>query len=185
MINDIVKEARKRMDAALKALQKELGAVRTGRASLSMLDNVKVNFYGTDTALNQAASLALPEGNLIVIQPWDAQLLSEIEKAILKANLDLTPQNDGKVIRIHVPPLTEERRQKIARSIKEMGENGRTALRHVRRDVNDLVKIAQKDKKISEDDEHIALKKVQELTDEHIKLIDDAVKRKEKEVMEI
>ncbi|MFC2173453.1 ribosome recycling factor [Acidobacteriota bacterium] len=184
MTNQIMNNTKKRMDSTVISIQKELATIRTGRASLSILDGVSVDYFGTETPLNQVASLSVPEGNLIVIQPWDTQLINEIERAILKANLDLTPQNDGKVIRIPIPPLTEERRQKLARTAKDIGEEGKTAVRHIRRDANEEIKVLEKEKKISQDDQHRTLQKIQEVTDEHTKEIDELVKKKETEILE-
>jgi ribosome recycling factor len=185
MIKDVVDDARRRMDNSVQVVRRELLTVRTGRASLAILDEVKVDYYGTPTPLNQVANLSVPEGNLITVQPWDPSLLPLIERAIRSSDLDLNPASDGKILRIPIPPLTEERRRTLVKHVGKVGEEGRTAIRQIRRDANDHLKKLLKDKHISEDEEKRALKQVQDLTDEHVKLIDEATTKKEQEVMTV
>lgn len=185
MIKPLVADARQRMDASLETLRRELMTMRTGRASLAMLDNIKVDYYGTPTPLNQVGSLAVPDPTLITIQPWDHSVLHAIEKAIRTSDLDLNPQNDGKLIRIPVPPLTEERRKALVKHAHKHAEEGRVAIRNVRRDVNDHLKKLLKEHKLSEDDEKHAVAEVQKLTDQHIEKINEILKKKEAEIMEV
>jgi ribosome recycling factor len=185
MINDVIDDAKRRMDKSLEVLQKELSSVRTGRASLAILDGVTVDYYGTETPLNQVANLAVPEANLITIQPWEPPMLEKIEKAILSSDLDVNPANDGKILRIPIPPLTEERRKSLVKHVGKIAEESRTAIRQIRRDANDHLKKMLKDKEISEDEEKRALKEVQDLTDAHIQKTDEVVKKKEQELMTI
>jgi ribosome recycling factor len=185
MVKEILADAKHRMETSVEVIRKEMAAVRTGRASLAILDGVMVDYYGTMTPLNQVANLAVPEGNLITVQPWETFLLPLIEKAILSSDLDLNPANDGKILRIPIPQLTEERRKLLVKHVGKLSEDGRTAIRQVRRDANDQLKRSLKDKEISEDDEKRALKSVQELTDDHIKKIDEMMKKKEKELMTV
>ncbi len=185
MIKTIYQDTKERMDKSVQALEKDMGRVRTGRASLSILDPVKVDYYGTLTPLNQMASIAVPESRLITVQPWDISAIKEVEKGILKANLGLTPASDGKIIRISIPPLTEERRKEIAKKAHQTCEDFKVALRNIRRDSNDELKSLQKDGDISEDDNFKAQKQVQEITDEYIRKIDKIFAAKEKEILEI
>jgi ribosome recycling factor len=185
MIKPLVADAQKRMDASLETVRRELSVMRTGRASLAMLDGVKVDYYGTPTPLNQVGNLSVPDPTLIAVQPWDPTLLPVIEKAIRGAGLDLNPQNDGKIIRIPVPSLTEERRKTLVKLAHKHAEEGRVAIRNVRRDTNDHLKKLMKDHEISEDDEKQALAEVQKLTDGHIAKIDETLKKKEAEIMEV
>ena len=184
MIDDIFKETRERMEKSIVSLKSELKRIRTGRASLSLLDGIRAEYYGTSTPLNQMATLAVPESRLITIQPWDSTVIQEIEKAILKSDLGLTPTNDGKIIRIAIPPLTEERRKELVRIVHKMCEDSKIAIRNIRRDSNDLLKSLKKDGDISEDDAFRAQDAVQEITDEFTKRIDDIYKEKEKEILE-
>jgi len=184
MINDIYQETRDSMRKSIEALKRELNRVRTGRASLSILDGIKVDYYGAPTKLNQMATLAVPESRQISIQPWDVSVIKEIEKAILKSDLGLTPTNDGKIIRISIPPLTEERRKELVKVIHKICEDHKVSIRNVRRDANELLKSLKKDGDISEDDAYKAQEEVQKITDEHIKLIDECYKEKEKEILE-
>jgi ribosome recycling factor len=172
------------MGKSIEALNNEFKRVRTGRASLSILDPIRVDYYGTLTPLNQMASLSVPESRLIMIQPWDVSVIKDIEKAILKSDLGLTPSNDGKIIRITIPPLTEERRKQLVRSIQKKSEEFKIAVRNIRRDSNELLKSLKKDGEISEDDAFRAQDQVQKITDEHIQLIDDVCSEKEKEILE-
>lgn len=185
MIKEVVADTKHRMGTSVEVVRKEMAAVRTGRASLVILDGVMVDYYGTPTPLNQVANLAVPEGNLITVQPWEPTLLPAIEKAIFSSDLDLNPANDGKILRIHIPPLTEERRKVLVKHVGKITEEGRTAVRQVRRDANDQLKKMLKQKEISEDDEKRALKSIQDLTDEHIKQLDDFLKKKEQELMTV
>jgi ribosome recycling factor len=185
MIDSVHQETKERMGKTIDALKKEMQRVRTGRASATMLDSVKVDYYGTLTPLNQMASIAVPESRLLTIQPWDVSALKEIEKGILKANLGLTPSNDGKIIRISVPPLTEERRKEIVKIINKTCEEFKVAIRNIRRDSNEVLKGLKKDNEISEDQQFKAQDKVQSVTDDHIKMIDEIQKDKEKEILEI
>jgi ribosome recycling factor len=172
------------MSKSIASLKKELNRLRTGRASLSILDGIKVDYYGTLTPLNQMATLAVPESRLITIQPWDVSVIKEIEKAILKSDLGLTPSNDGKIIRISIPPLTEERRKELVKVVHKMCEDYKVSVRNIRRDANELLKSMKKDGEISEDDAFKAQDQVQKITDEQIKLIDECDKEKEKEILE-
>ncbi len=185
VIDDLLEDAKTRMDKSIGVLRTELAAVRTGRASLALLDGIRVDYYGSPTPLNQVANLAVPEANLITIQPWEPPMVEKIEKAILTSDLDLNPANDGKILRIPIPPLTEERRKMLVKQVGKMAEEGRTAIRQVRRDVNDRLKKLLKDKEVSEDDEKHALKDVQDVTDEHVKKVDEFAKNKEKELMTV
>ena len=184
MIASIFQETKDNMGKSIEALKNEFKRVRTGRASLSILDPIRVDYYGTLTPLNQMASLSIPESRLITIQPWDVSVIKDIEKAILKSDLGLTPSNDGKLIRIAIPPLTEERRKQLVRSIQKKSEEFKIAVRNIRRDANELLKGLKKDGEISEDDAFRAQDQVQKITDEHIQLIDDICEEKEKEILE-
>ncbi len=178
-------ELKAKSEKSLEALRKEMGRVRTGRASLGVLDGVRVNYYGAPTPLAQVASLSVPDARTILIQPWDSKVLGEIEKAIQKSDLGLTPLNDGKVVRINIPPLTEERRKELVKVIKRMEEDCRVALRNLRREANEQLKAAKKDKQISEDDQFKSQDEVQKLIDKLIQKAEEIVKAKEKEVLEI
>ena len=184
-ISNLISDAKTRMHSSVETVRKELAAMRTGRASLSMLDNVRVDYYGTPTPLNQVGNLSTPDPTLIQVQPWDAKLLGAIEKAIRLSDLDLNPQNDGKIIRIPIPQLNEERRKLLVKNAHKHAEEGRVAIRNVRRDVNDHLKKMLKDKSISEDDEKHAMTEVQKLTDQHIEEINQVLKKKEDEIMEV
>ena len=176
-------EAKKRMDAQIDHVRRELGGVRTGRASVTILDTVHVEAYGSPMPLNQVASLSIPEPTLIVAQPFDPSLMGAVEKAIRSSNLGLNPTNDGKVIRIPIPPLTEERRKELSKLVHKHAEEGRNGVRQVRRDANDRLKKLLKDHKISEDDERRGLEEVQKMTDQHVTLIDDLQKKKDTELL--
>ena len=179
------KEFKGRMQKSIDALKNELNRVRTGRASIALLDGVKVDYYGTPTPLNQVATLAVPESRQITIQPWDTSILSDIEKAILKSDLGLVPTNDGKVIRISIPQLTEERRKELVKVVKRIGENAKIAVRNIRRDANEFVKKKEKKKAISQDELKKDQEEIQKITDDFVQEIDNLVAEKEKEVMEI
>ncbi|MCG6893945.1 MAG: ribosome recycling factor [Desulfobacteraceae bacterium] len=184
MIDDIFQETRDRMKKTLTALQNEFKRVRTGRASLNLLDGVRVDYYGTPTPLNQVASLSVPESRLILIQPWDVSVIKEVEKAILKSDLGLTPSSDGKLIRIAIPQLTEERRKELVKVIHKISEEHKIAVRNIRRDGNDLVKSLKKDGDISEDEAFRSQDEIQKITDRYIERIDEAYQEKEKEILE-
>lgn len=185
MIAGAKRKMRERMDQTIEHLRRELSGVRTGRASLSILDGIQVNYYGNMTPLRQVAALSVPESRLITIQPWEATLIPEIEKAISGSNLGLTPNNDGKLIRLSVPPLTEERRREIVKQVKKLGEDSKVGIRNSRRDTNEEVRKLVKDAKVSEDDQRKAQDEVQKVTDQYIAKIDEMIKKKEAEVMEV
>ena len=176
-------EVKKRMDGAIEHVRKELGGLRSGRASVSILDPVHVEAYGSTMPLNQVSSLSVPEPTLIVAQPFDPSLMSAIEKAILKSNLGLNPASDGKVIRVPIPPLTEERRKEMSRLVHKYAEEARNSVRQVRRDANDRLKKLLKDHKVSEDDEKKGLDEVQKLTDNYIRQIDETQKKKDADLL--
>jgi ribosome recycling factor len=176
-------EVRKRMDAQIEHVRRELTGVRTGRASVTILDSVHVDAYGSQMPLNQVASLSIPEPQMIVAQPFDPSLLGTIEKAIRNSNLGLNPTNDGKIIRIPIPALTEERRKELSKLVHKYAEEGRNGIRQVRRDANDKLKKLLKDHKISEDDERRGLDEVQKITDQHIGMIDELQKKKDAELL--
>ncbi|HLG97984.1 MAG TPA: ribosome recycling factor [Bryobacteraceae bacterium] len=182
---DVEANAKSRMEKVLADLQHDMAGVRTGRASVSLLDNVRADYYGTPTPLNQLATLHVPEPSLITVQPWDVSQIAVIEKAIRAADLGLNPGNDGKIIRVPIPPLTEERRKDLVKKLHHIAEDHRVALRNIRRDANENVKRLLKDKLISEDDDRRAHDEVQKLTDGYIQKLDQAAKVKEKEIMEI
>ena len=184
MIDDIYQDTKESMSKSIEALERELKRVRTGRASLSILDGIKVDYYGTLTPLNQMATLAVPESRLITIQPWDVSVIKDIEKALFKSDLGLTPANDGKILRISIPPLTEERRKELVKLVHKMCEEHKVSVRNVRRDSNELLKSLKKDGDISEDEAFKAQDEVQKITDEHVKLIDECYTKKEKEILE-
>ncbi len=184
-IKQMVADAKGRMRSAVDTLLRDLGTMRTGRASVSMLDGIRVDYYGTPTPLNQVGNLAVPDATLITLQPWDPSLLPPIERAIRTSELDLNPQNDGKIIRIPVPALTEERRKNLVKIAHKHAEDARVAVRNVRRDANEHLKKLLKDHDVSEDDEKHALSEVQKLTDQHIEEINAALKKKEAEIMEV
>ena len=182
-LKELFVEVNKRMNVALDHLQHEFGGVRTGRASVTILDGVHVEAYGSKMPLNQVAGLSIPEPTLIVAQPFDPSQLGAIEKAIRASGLGLNPANDGKVVRIPLPSLTEERRKELSRHVHKLSEDGRNSVRQVRRDANDRLKKLLKDHAISEDDETKSLDEVQKITDNHVKLIDDVQKKKDQELL--
>ncbi len=182
---DVIKETRPRMEGVVEDLRRRLGTVRTGRAVVSLLDPVLVDYYGTPTPLNQLASVHVPEPQMITVQPWDQTQLGAIEKAIRAADLGLNPSNDGKLVRVPIPPLTEERRRQLAKQVHEFAEEHRTAVRNVRRDANDRLKKLLKDKTISEDAERDALDEIQKLTNNFIGRIDELAKNKEQELLNV
>ncbi|MFM8439693.1 MAG: ribosome recycling factor [Acidobacteriota bacterium] len=182
---NVLNETKPKMEAVVEDLKKRLSNIRTGRATVGLLDAVVVDYYGTPTPLNQMASVAVPEPQLLTIQPWDATQLGAVEKAITAANLGLSPSNDGKIIRLPIPPLNEERRKQLAKQVGEFAEEHRIAVRHVRQQSNDMLKKLAKDKLISEDDERGGLEEVQKLTNVFVGKIDELAKHKEQEIMHV
>ncbi len=185
MMKDILDTCESRMDKSVSALVTEYGALRTGRASAALFDKIKVDYYGAETPLSQVASVSVPEARLVVIQPWDKSLLGPIEKAILKSELSLNPNNDGKLLRINFPPLTEQRRKELAKSAKQTAEQYKVAVRNIRRDAIDELKKKQKASEISEDEQKDGETKIQKMTDTYIQNISDLASEKEKEILEI
>ncbi len=185
MIKEALAQARTRMGKALEDFRRDLATVRTGRASAALLDNIKVDYYGTPTLLNQVATLGVPEPTLMTVQPWDASLLAAMDKAIRSSDLGLNPVNDGKILRIPIPPLSEERRKELVKHTHKVLEDHRTAIRNIRRDANEGLKKLLKDKKISEDDERRGLEEVQKLTDEFMEKLEAQGKTKEREILEM
>jgi ribosome recycling factor len=184
-VKEVEANARARMEKVLSDLQHDMAAVRTGRATIGLLDSVRADYYGTPTPLNQVATLHVPEPTLITVQPWDVSQIGPIEKAIRAADLGLNPSNDGKIIRVPIPPLTEDRRKELVKKLHHIAEDHRVAMRNVRRDANENVKKLLKDKIISEDEDRRAHDEIQKLTDGHIQKLDQAAKAKEKEIMEL
>ncbi len=183
MKDKIFDDAKRKMNKVLEVMAQDLARVRTGRASVALLEGIKVEAYNASMPLPQVASLAAPEPRLLTVQPWDPTLLGDIEKAIMKSDLGLTPTNDGKIIRLPIPALTTDRRKELVKVVKKMAEDGKVALRNVRRDANERLKDLKKDKEISEDDAHRAQDEVQKLTDDFIKKVDAQAAEKEKEIM--
>ena len=183
-VKDLEANAKTRMDKVLSDLQHEMAGIRTGRASISIFDGIRADYYGTPTPLNQLSTLHVPEPSMITIQPWDVSQIVPIEKSIRASDLGLNPSNDGKIIRVPIPPLTEERRKEIVKRLHHVAEDHRVAMRNIRRDANEAVKKLLKDKTISEDDERKALDEVQKMTDASIQKLDSAAKTKEKEILE-
>ena len=185
MEQELRKKVNERMHGAIEALKKELGSIRTGRASLALLDGMTIDYYGTPTPLTQLASLSIPESRQIAIQPWETRIIPDIEKAILKSDLGLTPMNDGKVIRISIPILTEERRKQLVKVVRKKAEEAKVAVRNMRRDANDELKKFEKEKHLSEDDVKKEQEEIQKITDANIKKVDEILEHKEKEIMEV
>lgn len=185
MSSDVIDQVREKMDSSVEAFKRELVKIRTGRASLSLLDGISVDAYGSAMPLNQVGTLTIPESRMIAIQPWDPQMLSVIEKAILSSDLGLTPANDGKIIRLTIPQLTEERRKELVKQVKKVAEDFKVAIRNVRREANETLKNLKKDKEISEDDMFRLQEEAQQATDSYIKSIDETAAGKEKEIMEV
>jgi ribosome recycling factor len=173
------------MKKSVEATKTELGTQRTGRANPAVLDGIRVDFYGTMSPLNQVANISVPEPRCIVLHPWDKTMCAPIEKAILEANIGLTPQNNGNLVRLPIPELTEERRKEIVKNCKKIAEEGKVAVRNVRRDSNEVIKKEEKDKKITEDDSKKDQEKIQKLTDTYVKMVDDMLSGKEKEIMQV
>ncbi len=185
MLQDVYKETETHMQKVIESLKHDFAGIRTGRASTGLLDGITIDYYGTQSPLNQVATLSVPESSLIVIQPWDASILKTIEKAILKSDLGITPSNDGKVIRLAIPPLTEERRKELAKLLKKRAEEKRVAIRQVRRDSNEMLKSLEKEKEITEDQRHQGQDEVQKITDKYIQQVDDLTTKKESEILEM
>jgi ribosome recycling factor len=184
-LKDLQQQLKSRMEKAVDDFRANLASTRTGRASVHMLDQVKISYYGSDTPLNQVAQVTAPDANLILIQPWDPSIIADIEKALRVSDLGFNPQNDGKVIRIPIAPMTEERRREVVKHLNKTLEDHRTAVRNIRRDGNDLIKKSAKDKKISEDEEKRSLEEMQKLTDDEIRRMEEMCRNKEREVLQI
>ena len=185
MLDDVYHDMDHKMERSLAALRKELSRIRTGRATLALLEGIDVDYYGTATPLNQMATLAAPESRLLTIQPWDRSQLGLIEKALQRSDLGLTPMNDGKIIRLSIPPLTAERRKDLVKKVKKIGEDAKIALRNVRRDGNETLKDLEKTKDISQDDLRRGQEQVQKITDRFISQVDDVLNTKEHEILEV
>ena len=185
MLPELYQDTEVKMDKTLESLGRELATIRTGRASLSILDGISLEYYGSQSPLNQVATLSVPESRLIVIQPWDPSVIKDIEKAIMRSDLGLTPNNDGKVIRIPIPPLTEERRMQLVKLVKKHGEEAKIAIRNIRRDAISDAKEFEKEKVISEDELHRAQEEIQKITDRLIVKVDEFIEKKEKEILEV
>lgn len=184
-VKDATGNAKTRMEKALAGLQHEMASIRTGRASVSLFDNIRVDYYGTPTPINQVGTLHVPEASLVTVQPWDVSQIGAIEKAIRSSDLGLNPSNDGKIIRIPIPALTEERRKEIVKRLHHIAEDHRVTIRNIRRDANEACRKMLKDKVISEDDERRALEDTQKMTDSYMQKLEQVVKAKEKEILEI
>ena len=185
MVNQILHQTEEKMKKSIEVTTREFNTIRTGRASASLVEGIKVDYYGNPTPLKQLAGISTPEARLIVIQPWDISALQEIEKAILKSELGITPSNDGKLLRLNIPSLTKERRADLVKMIHKLTEEGRVTIRSLRRDANEQLKAAEKSDKITEDENFKAQDNTQKLTDKYIKQLDDLLKNKEKEIMEV
>lgn len=185
LITDVIKQTKEKMEKALFATKREFSTIRTGRASASLVEGLHVNYYGNPTPLKQLANISVPDIKLIVIQPWDASCIKDIEKAIQGSPIGIMPSNDGKVIRISIPPLSEERRQELIKVTKKMAEEGRISIRTIRRDAIEHIKQLEKDSKITEDEQFHSQKEMQDLTDKYIKQIDEVLKHKETELLEV
>ncbi len=185
MVDDVIKDLRQEMEQTVSAMKRELGRTRTGRASTALLEGITAEYYGATTTLNQMATLTAPEPRLLMVQPFDVSAIGDIEKAILQADLGLVPSNDGKVIRVPIPELTEDRRRELVRHVRKIAEEYRISLRNHRRDSNEMLKELQKDKEITEDDERRGHDKIQEMTKEYTEKLDQVLKAKEEEIMEV
>ncbi len=184
MLDNVYSDLRDRMNKAVETLESDYKKLRTGRASVSLVDGIRVDYYGTPTPLSQLATLTIPDPRTIMIQPWDTSVVGEIEKAILKSELGLTPMNDGKAIRINIPPLTADRRKDLVKVVKKKAEESKVAVRNIRRDINEKIKDLKKDKKVSEDEQFRAQDEIQKITDDYVKKIDSVYGSKEKEILE-
>jgi len=185
MIDEIMEDAESRMNKTIEHLSSDFAAMRAGRANPAMVEKIMVNYYGALTPLNQMANINVPEARLLVINPWDKGSIADIEKAIMKSDLGITPNNDGNVIRLNVPQLTEDRRKDLVKVVKKRAEEGKVAIRNIRREANDMIKASEKDKMISEDASKKGLDEIQKVTDKYIKDIDQILQMKEKEIMEV
>ncbi|MEN6437470.1 MAG: ribosome recycling factor [Syntrophobacter sp.] len=184
MLDNVYSDLRDRMNKAVETLESDYKKLRTGRASVSLVDGIRVDYYGTPTPLSQLATLTIPDPRTIMIQPWDTSVVGEIEKAILKSELGLTPMNDGKAIRINIPPLTADRRKDLVKVVKKKAEESKVAVRNIRRDINEKIKDLKKDKKVSEDEQFRAQDEIQKITDDYVKKVDSVYGSKEKEILE-
>lgn len=184
-VDEVIKQTKPKMESVIEDLKRKLATIRTGKATISLLDNVTVDYYGVQTPLNQVASISAPEPQMLLVQPWDVSQIGAIEKGIIAANLGLNPSNDGKVIRIPVPPLTEERRKQLAKQVHQIAEEHKIAIRNIRHQSNDQLKKMLKEKLISEDHERDGLEQVQKLTDTYVSKIEELAKNKEKEIMQV
>lgn len=185
MVDEVLADTRHAMRKSVEAFRYETATVRTGRANMALLDAIRVEYYGAQVPINQVANMGVPEPRLITIQPWDKRVIPAIEKAILASNLGLVPSNDGSIIRLPIPQLTEERREELVRVVRQMAEEGRVSIRNVRRDANDLLKEAQRDGEVPEDDAKRGQEQVQKLTDAFVGEVDEILEEKEKEIMEV
>lgn len=185
MVKQLFIETEKKMKKAIQATQHELALIRTAKATTSLLDGIKVEYYGTSVPINQAAVISVPEPRMLIVQPWEKGMIGEIERALLRSDLGLTPSNDGTVIRLPIPPLTQERRQELVKVVRRLAEEGRVAIRNIRRDANEELRRAEKAGDLPQDDSKRAQEHIQELTDKHIELVHEIVERKEKEIMEV
>lgn len=184
-VKEIIAQHEEKMDKTIEALKRELSSIRTGRASTSLLDRITVDYYGTPTPVKQVANVAAPEPRMITITPWEPKMLGEIEKAILKSDLGLNPNNDGKIIRLEIPQLTEERRKELSKKVSRIAEDSKVVIRNIRRDANETIKKMEKKKEVTEDDSKEGQENIQKLTDKKIKVIDEIKAKKEKEVMAV
>ncbi|HOP51027.1 MAG TPA: ribosome recycling factor [Ignavibacteriales bacterium] len=184
-MDKLLKDTQHKMEMSIETFKNELHTIRSGKASTALLEHIKVDYYGTPTPLKQAANITVQDAHTLAITPWDKSLIHAIEKAILQSDLGLNPRNDGQIVRVPIPPLTEERRKELVKNVKKIGEEFKIAIRNVRRDANEHAKKMEKDKKISEDDKKMLEEKIQKMTDDFIKKIDDMIKNKEKEIMEV
>jgi ribosome recycling factor len=185
MEQELKRKTAERMSCTIEALKKEFSSVRTGRASLALLDGIMINYYDTQTPIQQLASLSIPESRQIAIQPWDQKIIPDIEKAIMKSDLGLTPMNDGKIIRINIPPLTEERRKQLVKAVKKKAEEAKISIRNIRRDANEELRKLEKEKHLSEDEVKKLQEETQKITDSYIAKVDEVLGHKEKEIMEV
>jgi ribosome recycling factor len=185
MVQELKRKTAERMTRTIEVLKKDFSSIRTGRASLALLDGITINYYDTQTPLQQLASLSIPESRQIAIQPWDPKIITDIEKAILKSDLGLTPMNDGKMIRINIPPLTEERRKQLVKAVKKKAEEAKVSVRNIRRDTNEELKKLEKEKHISEDEGKKVHDEIQKITDSYITKVDEILGHKEKEILEV
>jgi ribosome recycling factor len=185
MVKEIFIETEKKMKKAIQATQHELALIRTAKATTSLLDGIKVEYYGSKVPINQVAAVSVPEPRLLVVQPWEKNMIGEIEKALLKSDLGLTPSSDGTAIRLPIPPLTQERRLELVRIVHRLAEEGRVAVRNVRRDANEELRVAEKDGRLPQDDSKRAQDHIQEMTNKYIEMVNEIVEAKEKEIMEV